>query len=330
MTPNRWTHALETGAFLPPQGRVLVHGARADGDYAALGQDLHAVTPFFPDHAALAARGLDMGLEPDEGGYNAALVQIVKSKQRTLQMVAEAFDGLENHGRLIVDGQKTEGIESILKTVRGLIPVDGVVSKAHGKLFWIVKAGRSAAEIGGWYLARQEVEGGYVTIPGIFSADGPDQGSEILIALLPKLSGHVADFGSGWGYMAGEVLKEQPQIAAMDLVEADRYAVECARENVADPRATHIWGDVATHMPDRPYDAIICNPPFHTSRAADPDLGRAFIAAAARNLAAKGKFYMVANRHLPYEAALKTHFGTGRMMAEIQGYKLYEAAKPKR
>ena len=38
---------------------------------------------------------------------------------------------------------------------------------------------------------------------------------------------------------------------------------------------------------------------------------------------------MVANRHLPYEAALKSHFGTGRMLAEIHGYKLYEAAKPK-
>jgi 16S rRNA (guanine1207-N2)-methyltransferase len=38
---------------------------------------------------------------------------------------------------------------------------------------------------------------------------------------------------------------------------------------------------------------------------------------------------MVANRHLPYESALKANFSTGRMLAEMQGYKLYQAGKPK-
>jgi 16S rRNA (guanine1207-N2)-methyltransferase len=42
-----------------------------------------------------------------------------------------------------------------------------------------------------------------------------------------------------------------------------------------------------------------------------------------------GKFFMVANRHLPYEAALKDAFATGRMIGELEGYKLYEAAKPR-
>jgi len=39
---------------------------------------------------------------------------------------------------------------------------------------------------------------------------------------------------------------------------------------------------------------------------------------------------MVANRHLPYEAALKDAFGTGRLIGELEGYKLYEAAKPRK
>jgi len=38
---------------------------------------------------------------------------------------------------------------------------------------------------------------------------------------------------------------------------------------------------------------------------------------------------MVANRHLPYEDTLKAHFGTGRLLGELEGYKIYEAAKPK-
>jgi 16S rRNA (guanine1207-N2)-methyltransferase len=46
-------------------------------------------------------------------------------------------------------------------------------------------------------------------------------------------------------------------------------------------------------------------------------------------LAPSGKFVMVANRHLPYEAALREAFGTGRLLGELEGYKLYEAAKPR-
>jgi 16S rRNA (guanine1207-N2)-methyltransferase len=64
-------------------------------------------------------------------------------------------------------------------------------------------------------------------------------------------------------------------------------------------------------IPTEPYDAILSNPPFHTGRRADPGLGRAFISAAARMLKPSGKFIMVANRHLPYEDALKDAFGTG-------------------
>lgn len=312
--------------FELPEGRRLVLGAQGDADYSAFGA-LHAVTGFFPDHARLAARRTEVGTELD-GSYGAALVHVEKSKPRTLQRLVQAHEALEVGGLLLVDGQKTEGVESILKAVRRVLDVDDVLSKAHGKLFWLRKGAASDA-LADWHMSALVVDGGYTTLPGVFSSDGPDQGSELLIALVPELKGRVADFGSGWGYMAGEILKEQDGIASMDMIEADLAAHSCAVQNVTDPRATQIWGDVTTHSADA-YDAIICNPPFHTGRDADPDLGRAFIAAAARNLATKGKFYMVANRHLPYEAALKSYFGTGRMLAEMQGYKLYEAAKPKR
>ena len=55
-------------------------------------------------------------------------------------------------------------------------------------------------------------------------------------------------------------------------------------------------------------DAVVMNPPFHEGRKADPELGQAFIEAAAGMLGAKGKLYMVANRHLPYEETLERLF----------------------
>ncbi|MEM9317860.1 MAG: class I SAM-dependent methyltransferase [Pseudomonadota bacterium] len=316
---------MSIGAFAPSSGKVLVHGARGADDYSAWGE-VQLVTPLRPDFDALSHQGYDVAFDLPGAVYAAALVQIVKSKPRSLAMLAQAYDAVVPGGPVFVDGQKPEGIESILKAVRGRVEVSQVVAKAHGKLFWFDRT--EAASFEDWHANSQAAGTGYVTYPGVFSADGPDPGSEVLIALVPKLKGHVADFGSGWGYLAGEILAQQPEIKRMDMIEADRLAHKCGVKNVNDARAQHIWADVTAL--DEDYDAIICNPPFHSGRDTDPGLGRAFIAAAARCLKSSGRLYLVANRHLPYEAALKQAFGTGRMIAEIQGYKLYEAAKPLR
>jgi 16S rRNA (guanine1207-N2)-methyltransferase len=335
MTPDRWTLALEAGALPQVRGRVIALMPRGEADLAAFGADVLAVQGFRPDHDRLAARGFDA--VPDltaeavgETEFDAALVQIVKSRQRTLSAVAEAASVLKPGGLLIVDGAKDEGIEALLKAVRAVLPVEEAWSKAHGKLFWLRRPDALPRELTEWIAEPARVEGGYVTAPGGFSADGPDRGSELLVALAPELRGRVADLGAGWGYVAAELLAEQKGIERLDLIEADHAMLAAARLNVDDPRAAFHWADATAYEPEAPYDVILCNPPFHAGRRADPSLGRAFIAAAARMLAPSGKFVMVANRHLPYEAALKEAFGTGRQIGELEGYKLFEAGKPRK
>jgi 16S rRNA (guanine1207-N2)-methyltransferase len=332
MIADRWSLARDAAPLPPLTGPVLALLARGDADPGALvpGADVTAVQGFKPDFDRLVARGLNTvpALEGDTL-FGTALVQIVKSRPRTLAAIAEGLAHLRPGGVLLVDGAKEEGIAAILKAVKAVLPVDGSYAKAHGKLFWLTRPETLPPELAEWIAPPQEVEGGYLTAPGGFSADGPDRGSELLVALLPPLAGRVADFGAGWGYIAGEVLSEQDGIAQMDLIEADHAMLEAAAANIDDPRARFHWADVTRFVPEAPYDAILCNPPFHAGRRADPALGRAFIAAAARSLARGGRFFMVANRHLPYEDALKAAFGTGRLLGELEGYKLYEAAKPR-
>ena len=330
MTPDRWTLALEAGEFDLPAGPVLVMGARGDADYAALGA-VHCVQGFAPDHDRLAARGLSVGPELPEGdSYATALVQIVKAKAGTLAAIVEALGALRPGGLLLVDGQKDEGIDAIAKILRGAFEIAGSYAKSHGKLIWLIRPEILPEAVLGWLTEPVETEDGYLTVPGGFSADGPDRGSELLVALVPQLTGRVADLGAGWGYIAGEILSEQAGIETLDLIEADFAMLEAAAANIDDPRARFHWADVTRFQPEGAYDAILANPPFHTGRHADPGLGRAFIAAAARMLSPRGRFFMVANRHLPYEDALKAAFGTGRLLGELEGYKIYEAAKPKR
>jgi 16S rRNA (guanine1207-N2)-methyltransferase len=331
MTPDRWTLALDSGALSPPGGRLLALLARGDADLGALGADeVLAVQGHRPDHDRLAARGIAVVPELGEAaGFDVALVQIVKARARTLGAIAEGLAALKPGGMLLVDGAKEEGIEAILKALRAAFDLDGVYSKAHGKLIWLTRPDPLPAAVADWIPEPTVTAEGYVTAPGGFSADGPDRGSELLVALAPPLKGRVADLGAGWGYIAAEVLAEQPGITHLDLIEADHAMLEAARANLDDPRAAFHWADATRFAPEEPYDAILCNPPFHSGRRADPGLGRAFIAAAARMLKPSGKFIMVANRHLPYEAALKEAFATGRMLGELEGYKLYEASKPR-
>jgi 16S rRNA (guanine1207-N2)-methyltransferase len=71
----------------------------------------------------------------------------------------------------------------------------------------------------------------------------------------------------------------------------------------------------------------VTNPPFHQGRADLPELGRAFIVAAADALIAGGRLWLVANRHLPYEAVLNECFKTMRTVTTERGYKVIEAIK---
>ena len=85
-----------------------------------------------------------------------------------------------------------------------------------------------------------------------------------------------------------------------------------------------------SEAPRTPFNWVVMNPPFHEGRKGVPDLGRAFIRNAAANLSPSGQLFMVANRHLPYEAALREHF---REVTELSGdnrFKLFAASRPAR
>jgi 16S rRNA (guanine1207-N2)-methyltransferase len=123
-------------------------------------------------------------------------------------------------------------------------------------------------------------------------------------------------------------LRRCPKIQRLDLFEADARALACARRNLAghDREIAYHWHDVTAGLTDT-YDAIVMNPPFHTGRTTDVDLGRAFIHTAAASLKRGGKLLLVANRQLPYEAALAAAGLSWRITAEDPTYKLLFADK---
>lgn len=169
---------------------------------------------------------------------------------------------------------------------------------------------------------------GLWTQPGLFSWDRIDPGSALLAAHLPPLAGQGADLGCGTGYLARSLLAASAGIESLSLVDLDRRAIGCARRNVEDPRARFTWTDVRSFAADAPgLDFVVMNPPFHDGGAEDRALGLGFIRRAAELLKRGGRLWLVANRHLPYEAEIKRLFPVVRAVADQGGFKIYEAVK---
>ena len=324
MRSERLERALQEGAWvLPAEGRIAVYRPRAGDDLSALPKDRVVVlTGFKPDHDHFA--GLGFAVEP-AAPYAAALVCLPRARDHARALLAEAAAAVVPGGLIAVDGQKTDGIETALEDLRRQVTLGEALSKAHGKLA-VFAAGPGLAD---WAAQETRVDG-FITRPGVFSADGPDRGSALLAGLLPeKLGPKVVDLGAGWGYLSRAILAREG-VKKLDLVEAEHDALDCARVNVVDPRAHFHWADALRFRPENLAETVVMNPPFHTGRDADPALGVAFIAAARGMMAPDGVLWLVANRHLPYDAALSAAFLEVQEAGADSAFRVIRASRPRR
>ena len=107
----------------------------------------------------------------------------------------------------------------------------------------------------------------FTTDAGVFSRDGLDRGTEVLLNALPALSGRVLDLGCGWGAVGVALGKRYPgpQIVMTDI---NRRAAELARRNLAENgvAAEVVRGDGFESVTGR-FDAIVTNPPIRAGKA---------------------------------------------------------------
>lgn len=306
-----------------PEGRWLLHSPQP-GPELALFPGAVAVQTDVLAHQALARAGVTVATAVPEGGFDGAVVRLARARAASRARIAAAAAALPPGAALWVDGQKTDGVEAALREMRGLVAVEEVISAGHGKLFR-VRVPDGAWLPDDWRAAPRAVAPGFVTLPGLFSADGPDEGSRLLAAHLPaRMPTRVVDLGAGWGWLAAQVLAREG-VTELHLVESDADALTCARANVTDPRARFHWADATSFRLPEPVNGVVMNPPFHQTRAAEPRLGAAFIATAARLLTGAGRLWMVANRQLPYEAELRAHFASVEEFGGDARFKLLTA-----
>lgn len=299
--------------------RTAFYG-QADHDLAPVAADAIQVSPMIADAADLAAI--------DDQSLDAIAVRAPAGVVERRFVLAHALRALAVEGRLTVFGPKDRGGLRLRKELEAFGCVVGESSKKHNR---ICVALRPEAPIG----LQEAIDTGAArratddlwTQPGVFSWDRLDPGTALLLKTLPALSGAGADFGCGIGWLSRSVLAS-PKVTKLTLIDLDRRAIDAACRNIEDPRADFVWGDVRQIAPTLgALDFVVTNPPFHETGGEDRSLGQAFIRTAAASLRKGGDLWLVANRHLPYEAILAEHFAKVRLAGETNGYKVYEARK---
>ena len=308
-------YAFETGALAPRRAFFL----RAEDPPFA---DITCEQSLRPDFLKL--RQATPRIE--DGSWPLGLMLLTKHKEENFANIARGWSLLEPGGTLVCAGANDDGAASLARQVGKALGLQDSLSKFHARVFWLTKSEREPPDYWRGLAELQRVEGGWLSKPGVFSWDRIDDGSALLARHLPDdLVGPIADFGCGWGYLAQRML--QLGVTRLDLIDAEHSALDAARASVTDARASFHWLDLAREPPPAIYDAIVCNPPFHTGRASTPALGQSIIEAAARALRPGGRFYMVANRGLPYEAMLKAHFASFETLADNNKFKVTRAAR---
>lgn len=141
----------------------------------------------------------------------------------------------------------------------------------------------------------------YTTDAGVFSRDGLDTGTRVLLEALPALDGRALDLGCGWGPVGLTLAKKYPSLNVV-MTDVNARAVELSKKNLArnGARATVVQGDAFENV-EGTFETIITNPPIRTGKAAI----YAMFADAQNYLSATGELYIVIRKQQGAPSALK-------------------------
>lgn len=277
-----------------------------------VGNHLHSFAPFIDK----------------EKSFTDVLIYLPKAKAHLAMLVAMAASVLRPNGRIHLVGENKGGIKSADKLTKRYGSTEKVDSARHCSLLTTHVETPASFVPADWVesntftIADTELE--VVSMPGVFSHNELDEGTELLLQKLPSsLRSKVLDFACGAGVI-GAHLKQQYPHFDVTLLDVSALALYCAARTL---QANQLTGTLIAanglHGVEGQFNHIITNPPFHTGIKTDYSITKRFISDSRRILAKSGSLYMVANRFLPYPGLLAEQFSQVRTLVQTSRFSVY-------
>ncbi len=286
----------------------------------------------------------DIELPPEYAHqFTVAIIQIPKGRLLARRWLVRAFDALAANGNLYLVGSNHWGIQSIIKDAQALFGTGRIVAYKKGNRLahFIKKSGddlkpdwthAAGIETHTWVEFSITIgEHPYTirSLPGIFSFDHLDEGTEMLLSTA-QISPHakVLDAGCGFGIIG--LFAAINGAETVHLVDNNLLAIAASQETLSlngIKNAQVFAGDLLNPVLPDHYDLILSNPPFHTGMAVDYQVAHALIEASFLALNPGGQLVIVANRFIRYDRLIKEIFGNIAILSESGKFHLLSGLK---
>ena len=252
------------------------------------------------------------------------IIELPKGRKLAQRWLAQGFMALKTGGVLYIAGANRQGIVPVVDDAGMLFGEPVVLGYKKGNRLIRVKKINPELPLDGWWrtpgitphtwhtFAIQTRSGlcEIYSLPGIFSYDRLDEGTQLMLDSLPELQNlNILDLGCGFGALG--LAAAHSGAASVDMVDANLLAVAATQMNIKRLGLTNthaLASDVLSAVPDKKYDLIVSNPPFHTGGDVDYQVASAFIEQSYAALELGGRLYIVANRFIRYEKIIEVYF----------------------
>ena len=323
---------IATQGLPPGTGRVLV----VDDDDGAIDKAVLGTGVVLERWHRRALNGRKALAWPPPGPFDLAILRLPRDWAAFAMQVDAARSRLVPGGRLWVVGANDEGIKSAprhLVESLGSGDVQTLWIKARSRVLEAVVPATAPPPRDSLAAWREELTlalpGGHVrtlaSYPGIFAHGRLDEGSALLISVLPAVQPgqRVLDLGCGAGALSAAVASACAQVRLV-LSDVDAVAAAAARENL--PGAQVVVGDGwgAIELGAR-FDMVLSNPPLHRGQSDDRRVLEALIQQGPLRLVSGGRMVLVTWRTAGAGRLLTEAFGRAELLAEDRRYQVWQA-----
>ena len=244
--------------------------------------------------------------------FDAVIIYYPKTKLRFDYYLSMISKLLNENATLYVVGEKKGGVKSCEKQIKSYSPKANKLDAArHCQLYtaWF-NGSVCSKQMADWYQVKTvdiEIDSKSVnldlySLPGVFSANGVDEGTKLLLQTIEPVSGKGLDFGCGCGVISATIGKHFGcELTAIDV---DALAVASSNKtfeiNNINAKAVASNGLSEVLKPTKAYDFIVTNPPFHTGLKTDYGITELLLKQSSSILKKRFQYWMVANAFLPY------------------------------